>query len=207
MPNHPGVLPSPGFEGGGVRAVTTERQATSTMRLGPAEHALLGLLSRPGVESHGYELARHFSHGALAEIIRLEPGMLYHHLRKLAKAGLIDVSVEEQANRPARQTHTITPAGEAALDRWLTAPVHATREIRLDFLLKLYFARERDPALARSLVVDQRAVCAALERSLAGQLDGLTGDDDPFTRQILTLRLAQTRAATAWLAGIEESLA
>lgn len=180
---------------------------TAAVRLGPAEHALLGLLSRPGVESHGYELARNFSHGALAEVIRLEPGMLYHHLRKLARAGLISVNVEEQANRPARQMHAITPAGEAALDRWLSAPVHATREIRLEFLLKLYFARERDPALARSLVAGQRDVCAALERSLGEQLDRLTPDDDPFTRQILTLRLAQTRAATAWLAGIEETLA
>lgn len=193
----PQPLPRPGERG----------DEHGTPRLGPAEHALLGLLSRPGVESHGYELARQFAHGPLAEIIRLEPGMLYHHLRKLARAGLITVRVEEQANRPARQLHAITPAGEAALDRWLAVPVHATREIRLDFLLKLYFSRQRDPALARSLLAGQRAVCAALEGSLADQLRDLTAEDDPFSRQILELRLEQTRAASAWLAEVEDSLA
>ncbi len=182
------------------------RQETAAIRLGPAEHALLGLLSRPGIESHGYELARQFAHGPLAEIIRLEPGMLYHHLRKLARAGLITVSVEEQAHRPTRQLHAITPAGEAALDRWLAEPVRATREIRLDFLLKLYFSRQRDPALARSLLAGQRAVCAALEESLTEQLRSLTGADDPFSRQILKLRLSQTRAASAWLGDVEGTL-
>jgi DNA-binding PadR family transcriptional regulator len=186
--------------------VNPARQETAAIRLGPAEHALLGLLSRPGIESHGYELARQFAHGPLAEIIRLEPGMLYHHLRKLARAGLITVSVEEQAHRPARQLHAITPAGEAALDRWLAEPVRATREIRLDFLLKLYFSRQRDPALARSLLAGQRAVCAALEESLTEQLRSLTGADDPFSRQILKLRLSQTRAASAWLGDVEGTL-
>ncbi|MDQ3779847.1 MAG: hypothetical protein M3354_04765, partial [Chloroflexota bacterium] len=54
----------------------------------PAEHAILGLLAlgvRPG-EGYGYDLARQFSLGQpLADVLRLEPGMLYHHLKKLER--------------------------------------------------------------------------------------------------------------------------
>ncbi len=47
----------------------------------PAEHAILGLLSLAETDGsgYGYDLARHFSEGQpLAEILRLEPSMLYH---------------------------------------------------------------------------------------------------------------------------------
>jgi DNA-binding PadR family transcriptional regulator len=111
--------------------------------LGPGEYALLGLLTLSGGSGYGYDLARHFGEqsGPLAEIIRLEPGMLYHHLKKLARDRLVATAVEAQSGRPARQTHAITEAGRRALDQWLREPVRATREIRLDFLLKLFFAR------------------------------------------------------------------
>lgn len=176
--------------------------------MGPGEYALLGLLALSGGAGYGYDLARHFGErsGPLAEIIRLEPGMLYHHLKKLARDGLVVAAVEDQRGRPARQTHAITDAGRAALDRWLREPVHATREIRLDFLLKLYFARRLDQALARTLVTGQRRVCAELTASLTAQRNGLDAGSDPFTRQVLDLRLAQTTAAAAWLASVAESL-
>ena len=185
-----------------------QRRPRRQAPLGAGEYALLGLLALHGGEGYGYDLARHFGErtGPLAEIIRLEPGMLYHHLKKLARGGLVVAAVEDQRGRPARQTHAITDAGRAALDAWLREPVHATREIRLDFLLKLYFARRLDPALARTLVADQRRVCADLAASLTAQRDGLDAASDPFTRQVLDLRVAQTRAAADWLASVAHDL-
>ena len=179
--------------------------------MGPGEYALLGLLALGGGAGYGYDLARHFGErsGPLAEIIRLEPGMLYHHLKKLARRRLVAAAVEEQSGRPARQTHAITETGREALDRWLREPVRATREIRLDFLLKLFFARRLDPALARSLVAEQQRVCDELTASLTAQRNALNAEEtaiDPFTRQILDLRLAQTRAAAAWLVDIGPDL-
>ena len=47
--------------------------------------------------------------------------------------------------RPARFVYTLTTAGEAELDRWMSEPVGHTREIRLAFLVKLYLARQTDP--------------------------------------------------------------
>ena len=188
----------------------------------PAAQAILGLLllaerdgdagAAGGVGAgYGYDLARHFGPGQpLAEIIHLEPGMLYHHLKRLAGTGLIEGWLEPQGARPPRQVYRITAAGREELHRWLAEPVARTREIRLEFLLKLYFARRLDPALAARLVAEQRERLLRLEASLAEQLAALgstaesdAAGDRAFTRLVLDLRLAQTRAAVVWLGRLE----
>jgi DNA-binding PadR family transcriptional regulator len=180
--------------------------------LAPAAQAILGLLqlaeqgaseSDDGVTGYGYDLARHFGPGQpLAEIIHLEPGMLYHHLKRLDRAGWVVGTLEPQGARPPRQVYQITPSGRDELRRWLAEPVARTREIRLEFLLKLYFARRLDPGLATRLVAEQATRLQRLAASLAEQIAALAGADDEdreFTRLVLDLRLAQTRAAVAWL--------
>lgn len=171
----------------------------------PAEHSILALLEMNAGSGHGYDLARNFSDGQpLALVLRLEPGMLYHHLKKMEKHGWVESSLEPQASRPARQVHSLTEAGRTELRRWLAEPVQHTREIRLEFLVKLYFARRSDSSLASALVAGQLAACRGWEASLLQQLAatteaGLSDDDRAFTRTVLELRLAQTRAAIAWL--------
>ena len=140
--------------------------------------------------------------------------MLYHHLKKLARAGWVEATVEARGARPPRRVYRLTGAGRAELGRWLGAPVARTREIRLEFLVKLYFARRLDPDRAARLLAEQRETCRRLEESLARQLARLDAGDmgepsDPeartFTRLVLELRLAQTRAAAAWLEQVSES--
>lgn len=178
----------------------------------PAEHAILGLLALDGDGAgdglgYGYDLARHFGDGQpLAAVLRLEPGMLYHHLKKLDRVGWIAADGPAPETRPARQVYRLTPAGRSELARWLGEPVARTREIRLEFLVKLYFARRLDPARAARLLAEQRDRCRRLEGSLEGQLgrgdDGSSAgstQDRAFLHLVLDLRLAQTRAAIAWL--------
>lgn len=181
----------------------------------PAAHAVLGLLGafdRDEGAGHGYDLARHFAPGQpLAEVMRLEPGMLYHYLKKLAAAGWASATIEPRGTRPPRQVYRITDGGRTELQRWLSEPVARTREIRLEFLLKLFFARRLDPALAARLVDEQRAIIVRLETSLAAQLASATAEDHDqttedaaaFRRLVLELRLAQTRAALAWLQHVD----
>jgi PadR family transcriptional regulator, regulatory protein AphA len=177
--------------------------APRELRLGPAEHSLLGLLAIAAGGVHGYDLARHYTDGALGEIIRLEPGMLYHHLKKLDRYGLITTEVIPQPDRPDRRIHTLTEAGRRQLERWLREPVRATREIRLDFLLKLFFARRLDPAHRAALIAQQRAVLAELEASLRAQMDAPETVESDDRALVLRLRLRQTRAALEWLDELE----
>lgn len=176
---------------------TGRRERTAT----PAEHALLGLLAVSDDRRHGYDLSREFQPGgALADVIRLEPGMLYHHLKRLESRGWVEATSEPIPNRPPRQSYTVTPAGADALDRWLAEPVAHTREVRLEFLVKLYLAHLRGPGPAGRLVAEQRAILAGLAESLRRQGDAL--DPGGFPAAVTALRLAQTDAALAWIDGL-----
>ena len=172
--------------------MATRRRASDEM---PAEHALLGLLAQDPGSRHGYDLAREFQPDSeLGEVIRLEPGMLYHHLKKLERAGWVTSHQEVVERRPARSVYSITPAGKVELDRWMAEPVSHTREIRLAFLVKLYLARQAEPALADRLIREQ---IATLEGIGAGQpADRPAGT---FSAQVRDLRASQTRTALDWL--------
>ncbi len=179
-------------------------RATARSHPGAAECTLLGLiaLAPAGPEGvHGYDLNRQVGEGALAEIIRLEPGMVYHYLKKLERFGLITTTVEQQTARPDRHLHVLTDEGRGRFDAWLAEPVQATRELRLEFLLKLWFARRLDAARANALVADQLAVVERLIASLRTQLARVddASDDGRFARRVIELRLAQNEAARAWL--------
>jgi DNA-binding PadR family transcriptional regulator len=166
----------------------------------PAEHAVLGLLYFEEGGGHGYDLARHFGDDQpLGDVLKLEPGMLYHHLKKLARTGWVTVDVEPQGTRPPRQVYTLTDDGKIELLRWLREPVQHTRDIRLDFLVKLYFARLLDPALATDLIHGQLAKSREMESSLETRLAESNAPANDFARQVLDLRLLQTRAAITWL--------
>src|SRR3954465_10170343 len=132
-----------------------------------AEHAILGLLalSESGT-GHGYELARQFSTQAPpGNVVWLEPGMVYHHLKKLERLAWVSAVPEAEPGKSARRLFALTSPGRAELERWLSEPVAHTREIRLDFLVKLYLALQLDPALAVRLVNEQRDQCARMVNS------------------------------------------
>ena len=172
----------------------------------PGEHAILGLLAVSDTGSgHGYDLARQFSPDApLGDVLRLEPGMVYHHLKKLERLGWVTVVPGGTPGRPARRVFALTSSGREELERWLAEPVAHTREIRLDFLVKLYLALLLDPTLAVRLVGEQRERCSVLVDSLTDRLrkagDAKSGKSPTrFGAMVLDMRLAQTKAALAWL--------
>ena len=170
----------------------------------PGEHAVLGLLAVEDGTGHGYDLARQFQAGQpLGDVLRLEPSMLYHHLKKLERNAWVTTTVEPQGSRPPRQVHALTDAGRAELDAWLIEPVQRTREIRLDFLVKLYFARRLRPDALPDLIARQRAVLTeAVDRLDRQVADVPEGEDAAFARDVLALRQLQTRAAVDWLDGL-----
>jgi len=180
-----------------------------------AEHAILGLLalSETG-EGHGYDLARQFSpEYPLGNVLRLEPGMVYHHLKKLERLGWVTAVPDMGPGRPTRRLFALSASGRAELQQWLAEPVARTREIRLDFLVKLYLALQLDPALAVRLVDEQRQLCARLVESLSNRLRRTQSEEEQdvdaasFGDMVLDMRLAQTRAALAWLDRVEREAA
>lgn len=169
-----------------------------------AEYAILGLLIEDGQGSHGYDLARHFGDaGPLGEVLRLEPGMLYHHLKRLESVGLVASTAAQEGSRPPKKIYRITGEGRAELTRWLQSPVVHTREIRLEFLVKLFFVLRLDPRAASRLVQTQLETLRLVHQSLSVQQSGAAeaapDPDRDFMQNVLALRLAQTAAAISWL--------
>ncbi|MFL5732678.1 MAG: PadR family transcriptional regulator [Chloroflexia bacterium] len=171
-------------------------------RLLPAAYALLGLLADG--PAHGYELHRAFAPaGPLADVYRLEINQLYSLLKKLAEMGLVEeAGFEPVGSAPPRRYFSITPSGREELDRWLLEPVPHTREVRLEFLVKLYFAIGRGPDQARDLLVAQRKTTFSMICGLKEQLGSVSLPPDDFRRLVLELRLKQSEAVLGWLDGV-----
>lgn len=68
--------------------------------------------------SYGYEL---MDRAMELGFESLNPGTLYRTLRKMEKEGLCDSEWETASSGPARRMYSITDAGEAFLDMWVTS--------------------------------------------------------------------------------------
>jgi PadR family transcriptional regulator AphA len=174
-----------------------------TERLLPAAYALLGLLAEG--PAHGYDLHRAFVAGTpLGDVYRLEINQLYALLKKLAELGLVaQTGVAPVGNTPPRRYFAITAPGLAELNTWLREPVPHTREVRLEFLVKLYFAARRGPADARTLLHAQLRLTRQTLRHLEEQGSKAPLPPTDFRRLVLDLRIRQNQAVLIWL---EETL-
>lgn len=165
-----------------------------------AEYALLGLL-REGPQ-HGYRLAAAFGpEGRLSIALRLKMSQMYAYLRKLERQGLLRARSETAiGTHRERRVFSLTEAGERAFDAWLVAPVEATREVRLAFLLKLAFTLD-DPPQALALLRRQREATAAWLARQRARADEATASGAPPTLALLTLRhrILLSEATLAWL--------
>src|SRR5712692_2949391 len=123
----------------------------------PAEYAILGLLE--GRPMHGYEMFQQFQVGTLHQIVHLEMSQMYAFLKKLERLEYIEAQLEPQGARPPRKIFHLTPAGHTILFQWLMEPVVRPREIRILFLIKLYFVRQFIPQQTRTLVDQQIVAC------------------------------------------------
>lgn len=171
------------------------------------EHALLGVLaSTESGTGHGYDLARSFAPGSpLGSVLHLEAGMIYHHVKKLEKLGWVRL-IGDGGRRPGRRTVAITEEGRAALRCWLAEPVQHTREIRLEFLVKLYLALRLDEATARRLVSEQRALLAEVREGLVREPVSPPATAPEFAALVRDLRAMQTEVASSWLGSVQDRL-
>jgi len=162
--------------------------------LGSADFALLGLVAeRP---RHGYELAEMFGNsGELAEVVPMPRNVLYAQVHRLERLDLLASHTESVGATPPRKILRLTDEGRRAYLHWLDRPVERMRDVRTDFLLKLYFS-ERTPGHDTARLVDaQIAACRRyLDRRVAEHAE-TTG----FPRLLGGVRVASARSTLAWL--------
>jgi DNA-binding PadR family transcriptional regulator len=161
------------------------------------EHALLGFLRQQPM--HAYEIHQTLLRNeALGLVWHLKQSLVYVMLERLEAEGYISTSLELQGSRPPRKILHLMPAGRDAFAQWLVAPVAHGRDFRLEFLAKLYFASQDDPASATILIGAQRAVCRGWLVDLQAQAEAL-GEARHYDWLVLQFRIGQIEAIVAWL--------
>lgn len=170
----------------------------------PAEYALLGMLERQPM--HGYEMFQQFQEGILGLIVHLEMSQMYAFLKKLEHLSYIEAELEAQGSRPPRKIFHVTEQGRAVFQAWLTTPVERPREIRLLFLLKLYFMQSIMPQQVGHLVEQEMLACQRFLAHLESQRlpTSSTSDTAFLERVVLSSRIHQTRALLDWLHELQQ---
>jgi PadR family transcriptional regulator, regulatory protein AphA len=176
------------------------------------EHALLGFVyARPG---HGYEIYQQLADaGGLWQVWRLKQSQLYALLTKLEDAGYLAATMQSQEPRPPRKIYRLTAAGAEAFERWLRTPVAHGRQMRIEFLAKLYFAQRQGGASTVRLIDQQTAACHSWLQDLRSA-DALLAEvplkaqpgEDFFDYAVQQFRLNQIESFMTWLTACRGAL-
>jgi PadR family transcriptional regulator AphA len=168
----------------------------------PVEYAALGFLSEAPM--HGYELRERLEEG-LGALWRIASSQLYSVLHRIEERGWVDPAREEDKTRPARTVYSITEEGRRAFGVWVATPVEHLRDMRVEFLAKVYFARRRSREAVRELIAAQIGVLERLEGGLSRR-DSVESDDAGFGGMIVSFRQGRVRSMVDWLQEERDSL-
>lgn len=168
------------------------------------EYALLGFLYHHAM--HGYEIAQVMGEPErLGRVWRVKLSQLYALLAKLEKEGLVVATLEPQEARPPRKVFELTEMGREVFAEWVREPVENGRSLRLDFLVKLYFAQQMGLETAQYLIQQQQAMCGewlAEQQTIATQTQG----SNQYEWLVCQFRIGQIEAMIAWLNQCEQTL-
>lgn len=175
----------------------------STERLSITSYVVLGLIGMRG-PSTSYDLKRAVNH-SVGFFWPFPHAQLYSEPKRLAEAGLLDVSAETSGRR--RQTFSITDKGREALRHWLAEPTTEQMQIRDIAELKLFFselATDQDVlALAQEQVVQHQNRIDTYE----SMQSRFAGRDEIAPRMVpLRLGLAMEHAALQFWVDLSEQI-
>jgi len=163
---------------------------------GPAvEFAVLGCLVEAPV--HGYELRERLAKG-VGSFWRIASSQLYQVLHRLNDEGWIERVATAGSGRQARAVYRVTDKGRSAFWRWATSPVRHPRQVRMEFLAKIYFLRRLAPNRVPRLLEDQALVLRVLSRRLAAR-PRLELDDEAVGELAVSYRRTQVEGMIHWL--------
>jgi PadR family transcriptional regulator AphA len=164
------------------------------------ELALLGFLKEG--PQHGYQIFQTLSNPeGLGPIWNLKQSQLYALLSKLEDDGYIwGVLQPQEAARPPRRVFHLTQAGQNAYQKWVRSPVATPREMRQEFMAKLFFAKQEGQEHTRELLRQQRATCRSWLDDMRAEAE--TPPADTFNFTLNQYRVGQIEATLKWLVNV-----
>ncbi|PKO07520.1 MAG: hypothetical protein CVU41_02170 [Chloroflexi bacterium HGW-Chloroflexi-3] len=157
--------------------------------------ALLGFfIDKPG---YGYELYKYISsETSFFKIWYLKQSQFYAFLERLFHEGFLSQNLIEGDQYPDRKLFTITEAGIHQLESWIITPVKHGREMRQEFIAKLFIAQNTYKDKIMLLVDNQMSVC---HQWLKEQDIFLNDEKDHFQILLIDYRKKQIQAMVEWL--------
>ena len=159
------------------------------------EPALLGFLLDWSM--HGYDLYKQ-AHDRLGMVWHVGQSQLYAIINIYAEQGLIRTRLQTQGARPTKKVLELTAAGHKAFEQWLTQPAHGLREFRVDFFLRLHFARALGNTAVRDLV-DRQIAAVRSELENLNQRRAAATEDDGLLQLTRDFRTVQLTTILKWL--------
>ncbi len=168
------------------------------------EYILLGLLAEN--PRHGYDLYKQITHfDAISLVWNIKQSQLYALLDKLEGDGLLLSTMIAGESHMMKKEFRLTGAGEQTFKAWKSSPVEHPRDMRQEFLAKLYFCQKDSEACGFDLIEEQRVLCN--EWLISQQMDYSGAQDgQSFERMVFQFRISQTRAMLDWLDFCQEEL-
>ena len=167
------------------------------------EHCLLGFVYEQPI--HGYEIYQQLSASTgLWQVWRMKQSQLYALLAKLEGLDYLTTTLQPQEARPPRKVYALTVKGAAAFQQWLATPVANGRQMRIEFLAKLYFAQRQGPTTVRQLLDQQSIACQHWLGTFPVQ--SAPPPDDYFSYAVQQFRRNQIESFLAWLATCQQAL-
>ena len=155
------------------------------------EPALLGFLQEGPL--HGYDLHKQVTQ-QLGPVWHLGLSQMYAILKEYETRGWLKTVAVAQNGRPARKMLKLTPAGKRAFDAWMAQSARGLREFRVDFFVRLYFARVAGRAALRTFLKHQI-------QATQKERDALKNAErtSEFSDVVRSFRVTQLETILAWL--------
>jgi PadR family transcriptional regulator AphA len=163
------------------------------------EHALLGFLIETPL--HAYALHQQMIQTPLGHIWHIKQSALYAMITRLHDEEYITVSADRDDARGKRYL-TITPQGRKTFRVWCRTPVVHPRDIRIEFLAKLYFTMRCFPNDASQLLMLQHETCTDWIVQLKAPQS-----NNQYEQMVYAYRRGQIEAAVRWVAECQQLIA
>ncbi len=170
--------------------------------------ALLGFfLKNP---NYGYDLYKQIgTNSSFMKIWHIKQSQFYAILENFYQEAFLEIRVFEGENYPDRKEYYLTDKGRSFVESWMITSVNHGRDMRQEFLAKLYFALQTSKETAIKLIKNQITECNlwliqfANEETQDGELqDGQLS----FAELMNDYRLIQIKGMVDWLHDVESKI-
>jgi PadR family transcriptional regulator, regulatory protein AphA len=157
------------------------------------ELVILGILMKEAM--HGYEINKFMSE-YLDNIWHIGTSQIYLILQRLEKNKTVTGTIAFQENGMSKKIYAITVGGKEKFSNWVQRPTEHVRNIRTDFLAKLFFFDHLKLSGGLELIWRQIDLLEDLREKVENSRNS---EQDGYRKIVLGFKLSQFDASISWL--------